>query len=142
VFVPNSSSVIIISATLTALDVSVFTGKLVTVLARLTVGGLFVSVIVIDKGAVSSGVTPTEMSSTSTVTFRVELTAKSRLVAGARCNSVPTISNSAASGPLRLRVFVPRASSVITISATLIALERSWFTAKFVVALMSSTVGG
>ena len=140
--VPGASSIITISATLIPPDVLVSSRMLLIVLARLTVGGSFTSVIAIDNGVASSGVEPMATSSTSTVTSRPGFVSKSRLLPAIRRISVPIISNISASSPLRLSMFSPRPSSVTTISATLMALDVSRSSGKVVVALISLTVGG
>ena len=57
-----------------------------------------------------------------------------------RRSSLPTISKLAASAPARVRLLVPSASSVMTISATLMALDVSVSSASDGTVLVSETV--
>ena len=106
------------------------------------VGASLTSVIPIVKAAVSSGVAPTEVSSTSTVTSRFGLVSKSKVTPAERNSSVPSISNIAASAPDSVRSLVPKASSVMTISAILIRELVSVSSANVAVVLFNNTVGG
>ena len=58
------------SAILTRVAVEVFSGRLVTTLARLTLGASLTSVTVSVVATVSSGAAPTPVSSTCTVTSK------------------------------------------------------------------------
>ncbi len=103
--------------------VSVSSVRLVTRLVRLTVGDF---VHVGDGERVQCRVVRRAgdaASSTWTVTSKLAFVSKSRAVPAFRRSSVPTISKLAASAPVSVRSFVPRASSVITMSAILMAVD-------------------
>ena len=129
------------SATLIRAVVSVSSPKVVVVFWRATVGASLASVTVMARAALSSGVAGSAASSTSTVTSSTGFVSKSRLAPAERYSSVPSISNSAASAPLRLKTFVPTASSLTTMSATLIRAVVSVSSAKVVVVFWRVTVG-
>ena len=141
VSVPRASSVTTMSATLVRLVTSAPSDRLVIVLFSATVGASFTSVSVIASAAVSSGVTPTVASSTLTVTCRVPFVSKSSAAFAFRNSSNPSISKSAASAPVSVRVSVPKASSVTTMSATFVRLVTSAPSDRLVTALFSATVG-
>ena len=140
-FVPRASSVTTMSATLIRAVVSVSSPKVVVVFWRATVGASLASVTVMARAALSSGVAGSAASSTSTTTSSTGLVSKSRLEPAERYSSVPSISNSAASAPERLRTLVPSASSVTTMSATLIRAVVSVSSGKVVVVFWRVTVG-
>ena len=99
----------------------------------------------IESDAVSSGPPPNAASSTTTVTSSAALVSKSRAAPACRCNSGPpapaTIWNNASSAPIKVRLLLPSASSVTTISATFTDDVVSVFSARLVVAPESATVG-
>ena len=59
-----------------------------------------------------------------------------------RYRTVPSTSKAAASAPLRAIVFVPRASSLIAMSATLIRLVVELFSPSVAVTLVRTTAEG
>ncbi len=90
------------------------------------------------KFVVRSGVEPTVVSSTLTVTLYDDFISKSRTVPALSRSSVPTISKNVASAPARESAFVPSASSVTTMSASLIAAAVLVFSASVVVVVFCS----
>ncbi len=98
-----------------------------------SVGASLTLVTVSVKFTEASGVAPTVASSTLTVTLYEDFVSKSSGTPALSRSSVPTISKNAASAPVSESVFVPSASSVMTMSANLIARIVSVFSGSVVV---------
>ena len=140
-FVPRASSEITMSASLVDPLVSLFSSIFVTTLARATVGASLISFTVRLREMLSSGLPPTPESSTFTVTSSWSRVSKSNPTPALRCSSDPTMENEAACAPDSVRSLLPRASSEITISASLVDPLVLLFSSIFVTTLASATVG-
>ena len=141
-FVPWASSSMRISATLVRVSVPASSARLVNTGVKATVGGSFTSVMVRAKSARSSGVLPRSGSSTWTVTAREGLVSKSSAAPAFRKSSAPWISKRFASAPTSERALLPKASSSIRISATLVRVSETAFSARLVSTGVKATEGG
>ena len=144
VLLPRASSLMTMSATLMGLVVLLFSAREETVLLRASaVGGSLTSLTARVNVAESGVLSGREGSLTETLTAKADLVSKSRVVPALRKSSVPITSKLAASAPARVITLLPRASSLMTMSATLMRLAVLVFSAREAMVLVSaSAVGG
>ena len=139
---PNASSWITMSATFARVPRKGVSGMPEFTETTSMVGASLMSVIWKVRSTESSGVAPTLVSSTETVTEKLESVSKSRMVPALRNNSVPKRVNRSALGPASESVSEPKASSLMTKSANLISEAVSVFSASSVTTLAASSEGG
>ena len=140
-FTPVMSSVTATSAIFKRVAVLVSSARLAGAPVAETLGASLVSVMAMVRLALASGVPTSSVSLTSSVTSSCGLASKSSAVPDARKISVPSISNKAASAPLRPSSSVPNPSSVTAKSATLMREDVSSVSPSVETVGVMTTVG-